>query len=51
MTTISGRGQVRFSELFADTVSTHGAFWALAYYVKHGMTVDEFSFWLRATGN
>lgn len=45
---MSGSGDVRFSELFADTVKTHGVVWAFRYYVgKHNMTVWEFSFWFR----
>lgn len=46
------RGSVRipFSELFADTVLTHGVVWAAKHYAKGGMQVWEFMHWLRATG-
>ena len=44
---MNGKGQIRFSELFADTVNTHGLRFAWAYYVtKHGMQPWEFRFWL-----
>ena len=46
---MSGKGNVRFSELFADTVATHGVAWAVSYYSKHGMQCWEFLFWMRAT--
>lgn len=49
---MNGKGNVRFSELFADTVAAHGAEWAHRFYCgKHGMAYWEFRFWLRATGN
>lgn len=46
---MNGSGNVRFSELFADTVSEHGECWAFGYYVcKHGMSEWEFAFWMRS---
>ena len=49
---MSGKGSIRFSELFADTVSAHGAEFGYNYYVlQHGMEYWEFRFWLLATGN
>jgi len=36
---------VPFSELFADTVNTHGIQWAKEYYLKNGMQLWEFNFW------
>ncbi len=43
---MTGAGDVRFSELFADTVIQHGIFWAWSYYVlKRGMPEWEFRFW------
>lgn len=44
-----GSIQVPFSELFADTVQTHGAEWARAHYTKRGMQDWEFQHWMRAT--
>jgi hypothetical protein len=45
-----GSGQVRFSELFADTVKAHGVIWAHGYYCrKQGMAEWEFNFWLKVT--
>ncbi len=47
---MNGKGSVRFSDLFADTVSVHGIAWAWRHYVcKHGMADWEFAFWCRAT--
>lgn len=43
---MNGSGNVRFSELFADTLMTHGTLWAWNYYRKHGMMLWEFRFWL-----
>lgn len=43
---MSGSGSVRFSDLFADTVKTHGVLWAAEYYAKRGMKEWEFRFWL-----
>lgn len=45
-----GNDTIRFSDLFTDTVRTHGKFWAIKYYRKHGMQWWEVHFWLRATG-
>lgn len=47
---MNGRGQVRFTELFTDTIQTHGVVWGFQYYKKHGMQAWEFGFWLRSTG-
>ena len=43
-----GTGNVRFGDLFADTVAAHGASWAAGYYAKRGMALWECLFWLRA---
>ena len=52
---MKGSLTVPFSELFRDTVATHGIGWAYGYYVsKHGMPNWEFRFWrdaCRATSN
>lgn len=42
-----GSIQLPFSELFADTLRTHGAAWARAYYTKRGMSDFEFGVWFR----
>ena len=43
-----GSGSIRFSELFRDTVETHGVSWAFQYYCrKHGMQPWEFAFWCK----
>ena len=43
---MNGKGQVRFSELFADTIKTHGMVFGFEYYVnKHGMQTWEFGLW------
>jgi hypothetical protein len=44
---MSGSQNIRFSDLFADTVNTHGLRFARKHYViKHGMQEWEFQFWL-----
>ena len=49
---MSGKGNIRFSELFADTLAQHGAEWCFEYYcVKHGMEYWEFRFWLTQCGS
>ena len=45
---MSGLNNVRFSELFADTVKTHGTIWAWEYYSKRGMSQKEFKIWRKA---
>lgn len=48
---MAGNQEVRFSELFRDTVETHGIEWAYGYYVcKHGMQYWEFLFWANSLG-
>ena len=42
---MNGKGSVRFSDLFADTLLTHGYDWAKAYYAEHGMSEGEFNTW------
>ena len=47
---MNGTQSVRFSDLFADTVKTHGLAFAQAHYVqKHGMPQWEFRLWARFT--
>lgn len=46
---MQGKGDVRFSELFADTVQAHGIYWAWIYYGSKGMQQWEFDFWCKAT--
>ena len=51
---MNGKGNIRFNELFADTVNCHGIVFAFDYYCgKHGMPVWEFIFWrkLMVMGN
>lgn len=44
-----GTVQIPFSELFTDTVRTHGIEWSVKYYIrKLGMEHWEFKFWLKA---
>lgn len=45
-----GNQTIRFSELFADTVLTHGIAWAAKHCAKRGMASWEFMHWLRSTG-
>lgn len=45
---MKGSQNIRFAELFRDTLHTHGFEWALSYYKKRGMQAWEFVFWLRA---
>lgn len=45
-----GSTRIPFSELFKDTVLTHGIAWAAKHYAKRGMQVWEFMHWVRATG-
>lgn len=47
---MQGSTSVPFSTLFADTVRTHGAAWAMAYYQRRGMPAWELAFWLRSVG-
>lgn len=42
-----GTLNVPFSQLFADTVNTHGVAWSQRYYTSHGMPAWEWEFWLR----
>ena len=46
---MQGKDSVRFSELFKDTVETHGMLWARNHYTKNGMADWEFAFWMHAT--
>ena len=42
-----GTIEIPFSELFADSVRTHGTIWAWRHYVKKGgMAEWEYKFWL-----
>ena len=43
---MNGKGNVRFSELFADAIAVHGVVWAANHYRKQGMKNWEFNFWL-----
>lgn len=43
---MNGSGSIRFSDLFADTVMTHGVVWSQNYYTKKGMSKVEFGLWL-----
>ena len=43
---MKGSIAIPFSELFADTVTQHGAAWARVYYMARGMASWEFRFWL-----
>lgn len=46
MSALQGNGEIRFGELFVDTVNCHGIQWAHNFYcVKHGMQQWEFRFW------
>jgi hypothetical protein len=45
---MQGKGNVRFTDLFSDTVRTHGVRWAATYYCKRGLSISEFLFWLKA---
>lgn len=40
---------MRFTELFVDTVNTHGVEWSHWHYVRNGMEEWEFWFWIKAT--
>lgn len=44
---MQGCENIRFSELFADTIETHGIAWALQYYLGRGMSSREFRLWFR----
>lgn len=43
---MTGSPTVRFSDLFADTVATHGVAWAHRHYIRRGMPAWEFGVWL-----
>lgn len=42
---MKGTNPIRFSDLFRDTVETHGIEWARTYYTRRGMAAWEFDFW------
>jgi len=44
---MSGKGNIRFSTLFAETLRKHGAVWARHYYTSRGMSAKEFGIWFR----
>lgn len=46
---MKGSQNIRFAELFADTVRVHGIEWASKHYRKNGMANWELVFWLKAT--
>jgi hypothetical protein len=43
-----GKNTIRFTDLFIDTVNTHGAIWAFNHYSKR-MPMWEVLFWFKAT--
>ena len=43
---MQGNQTITFSQLFADTVRTHGVRWARNHYWANGMSLQEFSVWL-----
>ena len=46
---MNGSNNIRFTELFIDTVATHGTHWAHTHYVTRGkMQAWEFRLWLRS---
>ena len=45
-----GTIHIPFSELFADSVRTHGTIWAWKHYVVKGKMAEwEYKFWLLST--
>ena len=49
---MNGKGSIRFSELFKDTVECHGEWFAFCHYViKHKMQEWEYYFWLKVIGH
>ena len=42
---MQGKGSVRFSDLFADTVRAFGVVDSWAIYSRKGMSAREFRFW------
>ena len=47
---MNGSLTLRFSEMFADTVATHGSDWARQHYTRNGMTDTEFFLWVAICG-
>lgn len=48
---MSGKGNIRFGELFASTLQRHGVVFAEAHYVRrHRMPRWEFAVWLAIVG-
>lgn len=45
--TKNGTVQIRFIELFSDTIKAHGTVWSWKHYSKKGMSRAEFRFWAR----
>lgn len=45
---MQGNQQVKFSELFKDTLQAFGLSEAQGYYLRHGMHNWEFWFWVRS---
>ena len=49
MATMQGKGSVRFSELFWDSIWNLGYTHCKRYYLSKGMSPQEFEFWLLYT--
>jgi hypothetical protein len=44
---MQGSQDIRFIELFTDTLQSFGMEFASTYYMKHGMSRKEFRMWAR----
>ena len=44
---MTGKGNIRFSTLVADTIEAHGLAWAAAYYAKKGLPLWQFLIFAR----
>ncbi len=44
---MSGKGNIRFSELVQDTIVEHGLAWAAAYYSAKGLPLWQFLIFAR----
>lgn len=45
---MSGKGEVRFSDLVQDTIREHGLAWAAKHYAKKGLPLWQFLIFARS---
>lgn len=50
LSSLQGKGNVRFSELFANTVEVFGMEESMRFYTARGMSWNEFWLWMQVIG-